>query len=116
MNKEVVDIEEFLERVQDDKELLVELLEIFAEDYQSKRQALNDVIAQKDSEQLRQIAHSLKGASGNISAKALTPIMMQLEERGKEANWDGVDALVVEMDKCYEVLSVEMKRIQQEYS
>jgi len=40
MGREVLDLNEFLERVQNDKELLLELLDIFVEDFQEKRKQM----------------------------------------------------------------------------
>lgn len=83
ISDDIMDLKEFLERVQDDKELLLELLDIFSDDYKVKRQALGEAIKTNDADQLRSIAHSLKGASGNISAKRLRNIFLQIEEIAK---------------------------------
>ena len=76
MSDEVLDLNEFLERVQDDKELLLELLDIFSDDYQKKRVQLEEAVNKNDSEQIKSVAHSLKGASGNnlrLRVKNSTP-------------------------------------------
>ena len=80
MNEQTLDLNEFLERVQDDKELLLELLDIFVNDYKEKSRLLNQAISQKDIEQVKGIAHSLKGAYGNISAKSMRKSLIIFEE------------------------------------
>ncbi len=104
MSDNVFDLQEFMERVQNDKELLLELLDIFVEDYKTKRQLLSEAIDKQDYEQVRSIAHSLKGATGNISAKALRQTFMQIEEMAKAGNLEGIDKILVILDSQYEEL------------
>ena len=101
MSDNVFDLQEFMERVQNDKELLLELLDIFTEDYKTKRQLLGEAIEKNDYEQVRSIAHSLKGATGNISAKALRETLMQIEDMAKRENLSGIDNLLVILDSQY---------------
>ncbi len=68
MSEEIIDLKDVLERVQDDKELLAELFDIYQEDFVVKRQALGEAITAKDITKIKEIAHSMKGSSGNISA------------------------------------------------
>ena len=56
MSNDIIDLEEVMERVQNDQELFFELLAIFQEDYEVKRRLLNELIALKDFEQLRNVA------------------------------------------------------------
>ncbi len=48
MVEEIIDLKDVLERVQDDKELLGELFDIYLEDFVVKRKALGDAIAAGD--------------------------------------------------------------------
>ncbi len=114
MDEAVIDIEEFLERVQEDKELLFELLEIFTEDFGEKRELLSTAVAGKDYEQIRGIAHSIKGASGNISAKVLRTICVTLEDMGKNNNLDGIEDLLVNLDKSFEHLTARIEEVKKE--
>ena len=114
MGEAVLDIEEFLERVQDDKELLFELFEIFIEDFEEKRGLLSKAVAEKDYENVRGIAHSMKGASGNISAKTVRSISMTLENMGKESRLDGVEEILAQLDKAFEALVVRIEEVKKE--
>ena len=57
MDKNILDLKDVLERVQDDWELLMEILDIFSEDYLEKRELFNSLLPEKNSEELRNIAH-----------------------------------------------------------
>ena len=114
MGNESVDLNEFLERVQDDKELLLELIDIFAEDYAGKRKLLQEAVEKKDYEEIKSISHSLKGASGNISAKKLRLILLQFEEMGKAQDLTRAEDIIVALDKEYEDVSVRFESLKEE--
>ena len=104
MREEVVDIKEVMERVQDDKELLVELFDIFQDDYTDKRRQITDLIAKKDHDELRNVAHSLKGASSNISAKNIYASFAKLEKMAEQKDLSAVGALLRHIDEGYKEL------------
>ena len=105
MSDDVIDLNEFLERVQEDKELLVELLDIFMEDYGEKRVLLEDALSNSNYEEVKNIAHSLKGASGNISAKPLREIFLQLEAMGDKKDFSAWKELLSDLDQRFESLT-----------
>lgn len=115
MSEEILDLNELLERVQDDKELLVELLDIFVEDFQEKDKQLAAAIEQKNYDQIKSIAHSLKGASGNISAKALREVCIKIEEMGKANDLTGAADVVADMGKEFEALSSRISEVKNEF-
>ncbi len=98
METEIIDLKEVLERVQDDKELLLELFDIYQGDFVKKRQALSDAINAKDITKIKEIAHSMKGASGNISAKMIYGSCLSLEQLAKSNTTDGMNDLVQQID------------------
>src|ERR1700691_5152951 len=98
MSEEIIDLKDVLERVQDDKELLAELFDIYQEDFVHKRQALGEAIAAKDIKKIKEISHSMKGSSGNISAKSLHAACLQLEVLAKEGKTDGMLEVVSKID------------------
>ncbi len=116
MGEEILDLPEFLERVQDDKELLLELLDIYQNDFQQKRKLLADALAANKFEDIRGIAHSLKGASGNISAKALRVIFFDLEEMGKTQNIVGYQKHLSDLDAQYVILQKRIEQIKKEFA
>ena len=106
MSEEIIDLKEVLERVQDDKELLAELFEIYQEDFVVKRQALGDAIAAGDIDKIKQVAHSMKGSSGNVSAKPLHAACLQLESLAKAGKTDGMLEVVSNIDGYFERVKV----------
>ena len=98
MSDQIIDLPEVLERVQDDKGFLAELLDIFQEDFLKKRAALGEAIAAKDIARIKEVAHSMKGSSGNVSAKRVYASCLDLEKLAKENSTAGMDDLVKVID------------------
>lgn len=103
---EIIDLKDVLERVQDDKELLVELFDIYQEDFMIKRKALGEAITAKDIAKIKEIAHSMKGSSGNISAKPLHAACLQLEMLAKDGKTDGMQELTATIDGYFEEIKI----------
>ena len=101
MDKNVLDLKDVLERVQDDRELLMELLDIFVEDYAEKRELLNKLIEENNAEEVRNIAHSIKGAAGNISAKAIHVTCAKMELLAEGNDLEPVKGLLGQLDKQF---------------
>ena len=106
MSEEIIDLKDVLERVQDDKVLLDELFDIYQEDFVIKRKALGDAIAAKNITQIKEVAHSMKGSSGNISAKTMHAACFQLETLAKEGKTDGMENVCSMIDSYFEQIKV----------
>src|SRR3990167_7322245 len=104
MSEEVLDLEEVLERVQDDKELLLELFAIFQEDYEQKHGQIGQAVSRKDFDQLKNIAHSLKGASSNISAKRIYAIFAEIERMAVQRDVKKIEEILVDAGREYAAL------------
>jgi len=111
MGKNAIDIADVLERVQDDWELLFELFDIFEQDYAVKRKALGEYAEQKNFEKIRDVAHSLKGASGNISAKPLFHSFFQLEKLAEKKEMKGIPELLLDVDQQFTELMAEISEL-----
>ncbi len=116
MAEDIIDLPDVLERVQDDKELLLELLDIFQEDFVSKRQALAEAIAKKDFTKIKEIAHSMKGASGNISAKRMYATCLQLEQAGRDKNPVGMEDLFKTINGQFEEVKTNAIKLKQQFA
>jgi HPt (histidine-containing phosphotransfer) domain-containing protein len=114
MSEEIIDLKDVLERVQDDKELLNELFDIYQEDFVVKRKALGDAIAASDIAKIKEVAHSMKGSSGNISAKSLYAACLKLETLAKEGKTDGMQEVTVAIDGYFEQIKVFAARFKKE--
>lgn len=65
------------------------LIDTFVADSEAKIAILSEVIAAADAEELRKVAHSLKGSSSNVCAAQFSEFARQLEHMGKEGSTDG---------------------------
>jgi HPt (histidine-containing phosphotransfer) domain-containing protein len=106
MGEEIINLKDVLRRVQGDKELLDELFDIYQEDFVIKRKALGVAIAVQDIAKIKEIAHSIKGSSGNISANPLYAACVKLEELAKEGKTDGMQEVVAAIDRYFEEIKV----------
>jgi HPt (histidine-containing phosphotransfer) domain-containing protein len=106
MSEEIIDLKDVLERVQDDKELLAELFDIYQDDFVIKRKALGEAIVAKDITRIKEVAHSMKGSSGNISAKPLYAACLKLEMLAKEGKTDGMQEVAVAIDGYFEEIKI----------
>ena len=104
MNDEAIDLKEVMDRVQDDRELLIELLQIFSDDYVQKKKMLDEAVTKNDFEQVRNIAHGLKGASGNISAKELRSSFSNLGQMAKSKDFSKAKETLALIDQQFNEL------------
>ena len=109
-----LDIDEFMNRVQNDKELFFELLDIFVQDFQTKRMELGEAVKNNDAQTIEHVAHFLKGSCGNISAKPLRSIFSELEGRGKAHDLEDLGKCLSDIDLKFEELAIRIGEIRQE--
>ena len=114
MSEEIIDLKDVLERVQDDKELLSELFDIYEEDFLIKRKALGQAIVAHDIAKIKEVAHSMKGSSGNISAKPMHAACLQLELLAKEGKTDGMQEVAIAIDGYFEEIKAFAVRFKKE--
>jgi CheY-like chemotaxis protein/nitrogen-specific signal transduction histidine kinase len=99
-SSEQVDRASLLERVEGDQELLVEMVHLFQQDVPNLVAALKDALQRGDMTVLERSAHSLKGAAGNLSAKALAAAALQLEKDAKNQDAAAANASFVELERA----------------
>ena len=90
----LIDLNEALTRVGGDEEFFIELLNDLAELGQDCLKKLKEAVNSSDGELLRKTAHSLKGASGNLGAKELQKLAFDLEQNGRDNNFDNSASLI----------------------
>lgn len=113
---EIIDLKDFMERVQDDKELLLELLDIFQEDFIGKRQALDEAVNAKDITKIKELAHSLKGASGNISAKDMHANFLKIEIAAKSDDVVQAATILKDVDVQFAQIKEFAAKIKKEFT
>ena len=116
MSEDIIDLPDVLERVQGDKELLLELLDIFQEDFLLKRAILAEGITKSDLNKIKEVAHSMKGASGNISAKRMHATCLDLEQLARSGGTTGMDSLLTTIDGQFEEIKINAVKLKRQFS
>jgi HPt (histidine-containing phosphotransfer) domain-containing protein len=107
----ILDIPELLARVENDRELLRELLEIFKQECPSLLRVLEEAVARQDMKSIEKTGHTLKGMFATLSASGASSAASTLEHMGRHEEKAGlgealivlqsqVAALLGELDTC----------------
>ncbi|MGD1899349.1 MAG: Hpt domain-containing protein [Phormidesmis sp.] len=78
----------------EDSDFENELLAIFLNDVNSSLASLESAIATKSVQTIEEVAHSLRGASANVGAKALAAVALQLEQAARRGEMTGAHSLL----------------------
>lgn len=97
-----------------DAEFLTDLFETYIEDAHEKIDGITQALATGDAQQLGRLAHTFKGASGNIGALKLSQIAEKLQHMGYKEQLDGVEAVVADLKELYTLVEQAMKVKMQE--
>jgi two-component system sensor histidine kinase/response regulator len=103
-SREQIDRVSLLERVEGDQELLSEMIHIFQEEAPNLMKAMRDALQRGDMVVLERSAHSLKGAVGNLSAKATAAAALQLEKDAKNNDVESAKGSLVEVERTVKQL------------
>lgn len=71
-----------------------ELIQVFISDSDPRLSAMQQALDNQDCSGLRELAHSFKGASGNLSALPLAELCFKIEEKARVADLEGVQDLI----------------------
>ena len=97
---EQIDRVSLLERVEGDQELLAEMIGLFREGAPHLLSAMREALQRGDMAALEMSAHSLKGAVGNLSAKATAAAAMQLEKDAKNKDAESAKESLAEVERA----------------
>ncbi len=100
-HKDIFDRQALLENLEGDEELFRELIDIFLATIPSDIESLKQALSKKDSVQARRYAHSIKGVSGNIKAKTLSSIALNIEMAAKEGDIEKALSLVPDIEEGF---------------
>jgi len=75
-----INFPELLSRVDNDRELLLDLFAIFKDDFPRRLQALQDAVSHDDMKQIAMVSHTLKGMLLNLAVTRAAKGAAQLEE------------------------------------
>jgi len=84
-----IDRDAMLHRLGGDESLFADVARLFREDAPARLEALDEALAARDAVLLREAAHALKGAAGNLSAHGLLEAARELEALALSGSLDG---------------------------
>lgn len=112
----IINVPELIERLDNDFELYLELLELFTTDSASIISRIENAIINRDSEALRKAAHTLKGAVANFSAPAAYEAASILEQTGRNRELANANDQFLKLKAEIDSVIKEMKKISQKGS
>jgi two-component system sensor histidine kinase/response regulator len=81
-----IDAAQLLDRIDGDRTLLAELVDLFRADFPANLRSAQEAIDSQDANGLRGAGHALRGALANLSATEASAIAAELENIGKSLN------------------------------
>ncbi|NER32660.1 MAG: response regulator [Oscillatoria sp. SIO1A7] len=106
--KPLLDYERLYAICDNDKKFVIELLEAFLEDATKIIAGMQLAIETEDCEGVRQQAHQLKGASGNVGAYSIDSLASQLENMAREERLSGAKDLFAELESNLVAVKAEL--------
>jgi len=106
MPKNFIDLEELLERTENDRELMRDLLTIFKEEFPQRHQALGEAVASLNATSVVLEAHTLKGMLSNLAAVEAATAVAELERLGRKNE----TSRFLESFSRFEVIAKELSR------
>lgn len=78
-----------------------ELLTVYVKDSDQRLPTLHQALHESDATQLRELAHSFKGSSSNISAAPLAELCCQVEQAARDEQLHDLDVVLSQIDVEY---------------
>lgn len=98
-----------------DKEVVLEIINIFIEEYPERLQTIQKNIDDGDFDQLRFNAHSIKGVIANFIAPEVQVLAKELEMKGTNKDNEGVDELYDHFKEKADQMLEELKELKHHY-
>ncbi|MFC2088869.1 Hpt domain-containing protein [Calditrichota bacterium] len=96
--------EESVARVGGDEEFLLELLTDLKEMVEENLPKLKDSLKNSDFSDIKAIAHSMKGASGNLGLNTIYETTLNLENSATNSDAESSNKYIVELESGFESL------------
>ncbi|MCH8475234.1 MAG: PAS domain S-box protein [Opitutales bacterium] len=112
----VWDFEGLKQALEADDQFIREMVECYRQDSQKKIGQMEEALKNKDFACLRQVAHSLKGASGYIHGKQMEQEVIALEKAAETGDPNVVSSVVSSLLKKFALLDQELQRYLAEFS
>ncbi|MDF2181872.1 Hpt domain-containing protein [Neptuniibacter sp. CAU 1671] len=93
MHIEGIDVAEAMQRMLDNQSLFLRVLQGYLDEYEKQHPMIQDSLAAGDMAQARELIHSLKGISSNLSAHEASRLCLEMELGCKAGNLAHAQAL-----------------------
>jgi len=93
--------EEAMDRIGGDGDFLNELLALYDEEFAAKKSGLAEAIERRDAAQIRELGHSLKGSSANLSLPGLREAAYLLEKAGGTGDISSAQEAYIRLESEY---------------
>ena len=99
MQDDWIDLPELMARVENDRELLQEIFEIFKEQFPQMNLALQNAFADGDLMQIQNSAHAIKGMLSSLSFTKASTSAMQIERMARQGESAGISEELEKMER-----------------
>ena len=89
-SEDAVDLPDLLERVDNDRDFLCELIDLFKVEFPPVLQSLKQSVVREDLKNVEIASHTLKGMLSDLSVKRAAAIASRLEQLGRDGNTSGM--------------------------
>jgi HPt (histidine-containing phosphotransfer) domain-containing protein len=103
-----VNLPELLVRIDNDRDLLLELIDIFKEEFPRLFQQLQEHVVRGDMKSVEKTCHGLRGMLSGLSANHGATIAARLEQMGRDRDSSGLNDAVALLDREYKKLLPEL--------
>jgi len=97
----------------DEPSFLSEMIDLFLELSPKLVKDIREFAENADAPNMTQAAHKLKGSSFNLGARGLANVCQKIETRGKNNDFAGIEALLEQLDRCFEQSSSALIRLRE---
>ncbi len=112
----IIEKERFLENFQYfDKEVVLDIINIFLEEYPDRIRMIRTNIDQQDFDQLRFNAHSLKGVVANFVAPEVQSAAKAMEMKGTNKDLSDIDDLYTVLKEKADVMIEELADLKKNF-
>jgi HPt (histidine-containing phosphotransfer) domain-containing protein len=113
-DKEILDTDDLADRIGGDQEIVVEILGVFRESCDDSMDEIRQALDAGDPERIERSAHALKGALGNISARAGHRAALKVEKLGESGDVEGARQAFAELERRIEELEQVLSKLAKE--
>jgi HPt (histidine-containing phosphotransfer) domain-containing protein len=97
-----------------DQELILEIIDVFIREYQTRMKTLFVNIEEKDFLNLAENSHAFKGAISNFMASGPVDLCAKLERMAQQEKSEELEKIFLELKSATEILIVELTELRKE--